>query len=109
MGPFTFSAKIRLKFFPFFLKSICSTTNDSPGRGGHKPAQKCFLEGFVFAQNQDEMEVSLAPSLLVTLLRPWQYPSEPRSARVHYIMLGSGDSPVVPASKGDNVTWFGAD
>ena len=59
-----FSAKIILKFFPFFLKRNLYTENDSPGRGGHKSAQKYFLEVFVFAR--DEMEVSLTPSLLVT-------------------------------------------
>ena len=47
--------------------------NDSLRRGGHKYAQKCFLEGFVFAQ--DETKVSLAPSLLVTFLHPSPDPS----------------------------------
>ena len=38
------------------LKNNFYPTNDPPGPGEHKSAQKCFLEGFVFAQ--DEMKVS---------------------------------------------------
>ena len=53
--PLTFRSKIFLNYLLSFLKTIFCTTNDSPGRGGHKSTQKCFLEGFVFAQ--DEMEV----------------------------------------------------
>ena len=64
-----FSAKIIFKIFPFFLKHNFYTENASPGRGlKHKSAWKFIVEGLVFAR--DEIEVSLAPSLWVTFLRP---------------------------------------
>ena len=63
-----FLAKIILKIFPSFLKYNFATENEPPGRGEHKSALKCIVDGLVFAG--DEMKVSLAPSLLVTFLRP---------------------------------------
>ena len=63
-----FFAKIILKSFPSFIKCNFDTENDSPGRVEHKSALKCIVDGLVFAG--DEIEVSLAPSLFVTFLRP---------------------------------------
>ena len=54
-----FFAKIILQIFPSFLKYNFDTENDPPGRGEHKSALKCIVDGLVFAG--DEIEVSLAP------------------------------------------------
>ena len=62
-------AKIILKIFPFFLKYNFDTENHPPGRGEHNSVLKCIVDGLVFAGH--EIEVSLAPSLFVTFLRPW--------------------------------------
>ena len=67
MAPSLF-AKIILKIFPSFLNYNFDTENVPPGRGEHKSALKCIVDGLVFAG--DEIEVSLAPSLFVTFLRP---------------------------------------
>ena len=63
-----FSVKIILKIFPFFLKHNFYTEKDSPGREKHKSVYKSIVERSVFTR--DEIEVSLAPSLWVTFLRP---------------------------------------
>ena len=56
-----------IKAISLFHKYNFDTENDSPGQGEHKSALKCIVDGLVFAG--DEIEISLAPSLLVTFLR----------------------------------------
>ena len=63
-----FSAKMFIRIFLFFRKHNLYTENDSPRQGEHTPAYKCIVDGLVVAR--DEIEVSLAPSLLMTFLRP---------------------------------------
>ena len=65
-GPLTFWPKLFLKIFPFFHKHNLYIESDSPGREEHK--SNLIVEELVFAR--DEIEVSLAPSLLVTFLHP---------------------------------------
>ena len=63
-----FLAKIILKIFYSFLQYNFDVGNDPPGQEEHKSALKYIVDWLVFAE--DEIEVSLAPSLFITFLRP---------------------------------------
>ena len=54
---------------PARVKCNFDTENDPPGRGEHKSALKCMVDGLVFAGNEIEV-AKLSPSPLVPFLVP---------------------------------------